>query len=67
MKCEGSKVSWKTFARIAAFVFGFVLTAKLNGQVDWPWWAILSPLWGLAAFLLAAFVLAWGDMFRTGR
>lgn len=27
--------------------FAFLLTMKLTGVVDWSWWVITSPLWGL--------------------
>lgn len=30
---------------------------KLAGATDWPWWAVLLPLWGPLA-LVAALVLA---------
>lgn len=66
-KCEGSKVSWKTFLWIAFFLAGVLTGLKTTGQVDWSWWAILSPIWGSAVFLMVVFVLAWGDMFGTGR
>lgn len=32
---------------------------RLAGVIDWPWWQVLSPLWGGAAlWLIAALALA---------
>ena len=42
----------------AASSLFLVLTAlKLTGVVDWSWWAITSPLWGMAIFDAVLIVL----------
>lgn len=38
------------------FVVLFVL--KLCHVIKWSWWAITSPLWGSALFLLAVLIFA---------
>ena len=25
---------------------------KLIGEIDWSWWWVLAPVWGMAAFVL---------------
>lgn len=30
---------------------------RLGGVIDWPWWAVLAPLWGPFAFVLIVFVI----------
>lgn len=29
---------------------GIFVLMKLNGQINWPWWVVLAPIW--APFLL---------------
>lgn len=31
---------------------------KLTGFVDWPWWVVLSPLWGKFALMLLFLLIA---------
>lgn len=40
-------------------VFGLIL-AKFAGHIAWPWWIVLSPLWGPVAIIvvLALVVIA---------
>ena len=30
---------------------------KLGGVIDWPWWAVLAPLWGPFAIVFIVFVI----------
>lgn len=30
---------------------------RLAGLIDWPWWVVLSPIWGQLAVLMACFVI----------
>lgn len=33
-----------SFFSLLGIVF---ITLKLMGYIDWPWWAVLSPIWGV--------------------
>lgn len=30
---------------------------RLAGLIDWPWWVVLSPIWGQLAVLMSCFVI----------
>ena len=30
---------------------------RLAGLIDWPWWVVISPIWGQLAVLMACFVI----------
>ena len=36
--------------KIASSLFLVLTALKLTGVVSWSWWAITSPLWGMAIF-----------------
>lgn len=55
MKPEGNKQTNGITLMVALTVLFAAL--KLAGATDWPWWAVLLPLWGPLA-LVAALVLA---------
>ena len=43
--------------KIASSLFLVLTALKLTGVVDWSWWAITSPLWGMAIFDAVIIVL----------
>lgn len=42
------------FLTLLAIVFVYF---KLSGQIAWSWAAVLAPVWGPAAFLLAVYAI----------
>lgn len=53
------------FGRDDSFGVGFwivllvtMVTLKLAGVINWPWWAALAPIWGPALFVLGVGLLA---------
>ena len=42
------------------------ITLKLLGYINWSWWWVLSPVWGVLAFILIAFLtmLFW-ELFKS--
>lgn len=40
---ERSNNRGPSFLSLLALLF---IGLKLGGVIDWPWWAVLSPLWG---------------------
>ena len=34
------------------------IALKLTGYIDWPWWAVLAPIWAPFALLLAVLFIA---------
>lgn len=36
-----------------------LIVLRCEGAIDWPWWAVLSPLWALPALTLS-FLLTGG-------
>lgn len=38
-------------------VFLVFLVLKLTGHIDWSWWWVTAPLWGIFAVALALMVL----------
>ncbi len=34
------------------------MTLKLAGVIDWSWWMVTLPIWGLLAFALVMYALA---------
>lgn len=43
------------FFGLLAIVF---IACKLTGFIDWPWWAVLSPIWGFWLFVAAVALVA---------
>jgi hypothetical protein len=46
------------------------IVLKLVGSITWPWWVVLSPIWGmwaLAALLLLPVGIWWIAIGTTGR
>lgn len=43
------------FCGLLAILF---IGLKLAGFIDWPWWAVLLPIWGPLAAALVLLVLA---------
>lgn len=41
------------FTSVLALIF---IILKLNGNVDWSWWLVLSPLWVMVVLKLIAIV-----------
>ena len=37
-----------TFLELLALIF---ITLKLTNYIDWSWWRVLSPLWGILVAL----------------
>jgi len=50
---------------VASSLFLVLTALKLTGVVSWSWWAISSPLWGMAIFDAVIIVLGiwafWSD------
>ncbi len=36
------------------------IALKLTGYIAWSWWIVLSPIWGIAAFILALLAIVFG-------
>lgn len=32
-------------------LFIVVILLKIFGVIHWPWWVVLSPIWGIVAFV----------------
>ena len=58
------------FGSFLSYIFIFVLFAKAAGFIDWSWWTVTSPIWGMfvlvggvmllaGAFALFGFIYAW--------
>lgn len=39
---------------------------KLTGYIDWSWWWVTLPFWGLAAIVLIVFAIAATTVFVRG-
>ena len=35
------------------------IACKLTGFIDWPWWLVLSPIWGLLLFVVVIAIVAY--------
>ena len=35
------------------------IACKLTGFIDWPWWLVLSPIWGLLLFVVFIEIVAY--------
>lgn len=44
------------FFGLLAIVF---IACKLTGFIDWPWWLVLSPIWGLLLFVVVIAIVAY--------
>lgn len=42
----------------AVLVFVVFLTLKLTRNIDWSWWKVTSPLWGVLVLELALLMAA---------
>ena len=40
-------------------LFFIFMVLKLTGVIDWSWWFVTCPLWGMAAVLLPIYFLIW--------
>lgn len=55
----------KNLGFIAWMFTAIFVTLKLTGHIDWSWWWVFSPVWGLAALkillgiITIAALLAW--------
>ncbi len=55
---ENKKSSGVSFLGLLGLMF---IGLKLGGVIDWSWWWVTSPLWGVAVLLLILlFVAMWG-------
>lgn len=52
------------FAAVTFLTF-FVL--KLTDTIDWPWWVVTSPLWGVAALYLIVTLFVLPTLVRQAR
>ena len=43
------------FLGLLAIVF---ITLKLTNYIDWSWWWVTAPLWGVFALGLSVFIIA---------
>lgn len=43
------------FFGLLAIVF---IACRLTGFIDWPWWAVLSPIWGFWLLVLVIALVA---------
>lgn len=34
------------------------ITCKIMGFIDWPWWLVLSPIWGFWLFVVVIAIVA---------
>ena len=34
------------------------IACKLTGFIDWPWWLVLSPIWGVLLFAVVVAIVA---------
>jgi hypothetical protein len=39
-------------------LFLILMTLKLTGYINWPWWIVTAPIWWGVAFLAACLVFA---------
>lgn len=54
-KLEDAVRSKTTYLDVILTVF---IILKLTGLIDWSWWWVLSPMWGVfALFLIAAVIV----------
>ena len=35
------------------------IACKLTGFIDWPWWLVFSPIWGLLLFVVVIAIVAY--------
>lgn len=47
---------WKDWLISFALTIAFVVQ-KLTNQIDWNWWEITSPIWGLASIYVTLFTI----------
>jgi len=38
------------------------VTLKLCGVIDWSWWWVTAPFWGVFAFILGVFLVAFAAL-----
>ena len=43
------------FFGLLAIVF---IACKITGFIDWPWWLVLSPIWGVLLFAVVVAIVA---------
>ena len=43
------------FFGLLAIVF---IACKITGFIDWPWWLVLSPIWGSLLFVVVIAIVA---------
>lgn len=43
------------FCGLLAIVF---IACKITGFIDWPWWLVLSPIWGYWLFVVVVAIVA---------
>lgn len=34
------------------------IACKITGFIDWPWWLVLSPIWGVLLFAVVVAIVA---------
>lgn len=34
------------------------IACRLTGFIDWPWWLVLSPIWGFWLFVIVLAIVA---------
>ena len=43
------------FFGMLAIVF---IACKITGFIDWPWWLVLSPIWGVLLLVVVVAIVA---------
>lgn len=54
---NNQKVASSSFP-LLSIMFLIFMTLKLTGHIDWSWWWVTAPLWGIFPLILVIFVLA---------
>ena len=55
---NNKKTVTRTGVGIVDIIQVVFIILKLCKLIDWPWWVVLSPLWGGAAFAILCFAIA---------
>lgn len=50
------------FGFVAAVVGLLLICMRLTGLIGWPWWLVLSPIWGTPLLVFVVFWVLFGIM-----